>query len=191
MQADLAAYLGRLVPIETTTALWADGTMPLRITEYLTAEVPPLAYVTSARAVVFRGDDVLALRNRHSAHVVPGGRREEGETVEQTIVREVIEEAGWLVRVGPQFAVVHLQHQAPRPADYRFPYPDFLWVIHVAEAIAPQPGAKSADDYEAEAVFRTVAEARQVITDHQRLLDAAVEAAASGATERRRNYLGQ
>jgi ADP-ribose pyrophosphatase YjhB (NUDIX family) len=176
MNPDLAAYLGRLVPMGTATAMWGDGTMPLRITGYLTSEPPPLAYVTSARAVVFKGDEVLVPRNRHSYHVVPGGRREAGETPEQTIVRELLEETGWLVRVEPLVAVTHLQHQGPKPEGYPYLYPDFLWSIHVAAAVSPRPGAKLADDYEEEAVFRPIAEARRLITDDPTVLDAAVAA---------------
>src|SRR5215207_379821 len=78
-------------------ASWANGAIRLHLAAYATDVAPPPELVTSVRGVVFRGDEVLVLTNRHATHVVPGGRREEGETPAQTLAREVLEEAGWVI----------------------------------------------------------------------------------------------
>ena len=71
--------------------------MPLRITSYFTDELPPLEHISSVRCIVFRDDMVLVVREGEEAHVVPGGRREPGETLMQTLERELLEETGWTV----------------------------------------------------------------------------------------------
>ena len=158
---ELAGYLAQYTAGWQGDATWAGGAMRLRVTAYASDYLPPLRYVTSVRGVVFRGDDVLVLTNQHTAHhVVPGGRREEGETPTQTLAREVLEEAGWVIAPDPKLAAVtHLRHLTPKPPDYRFLYPDFLWTIYAAEAIEHQPAARLTDDYEQAATFRPIVEA--------------------------------
>lgn len=94
----LAAFLADYVPQTEETALWGAGTIPLRLRAYLGQTQPPLHNVTSARCLVFRDDALLVMRNRDSIHIVPGGRRDEGAPLEDTIRREVLEEAGWTLR---------------------------------------------------------------------------------------------
>ena len=59
---------------------------------------------------------------------------------------------------------IHLHHLTPKPAGYppEFLYPDFVSVVFMSEAGVADPMAKLADDYEQEAVFRTVAKAREL-----------------------------
>ena len=127
--ADLTAFLARHKPVTNADALWRGGTIRLRSDSYLSRDSPPLAYVTSVRSVVLRRDDVLTVRNRDEWHVLPGGRREEGETPEQTVRREVLEEAGGLIGRPVQLGFTHLHHLTPKPSDYEYPYPDFLWLV--------------------------------------------------------------
>ena len=61
MNSDLAEFLGGLESLVQETAVWGNGRFPLEITYYLTAELPPLAYVSSVRAVVVWEGDVLAV----------------------------------------------------------------------------------------------------------------------------------
>jgi len=48
----------------------------------------------SAGIIVFRGDQVLIIRNRFGEWVLPKGKVEAGETVEEAALREVEEETG-------------------------------------------------------------------------------------------------
>ena len=76
--AELAAYLARHPAGAEESAAWgADRSMLLRVTAHLTDEPPPTAFVSSVRALLFRGEEVMVLSNRDTpAYVVPGGRRE-------------------------------------------------------------------------------------------------------------------
>src|SRR5688572_2467231 len=138
------------------------GAERLRVTSYLTVAPPPERYVRSVRCVVLRGQTVLALRKADRAHVLPGGRREPGETLLQTLEREVLEEAGWSVSAPRQIGVVRLNWLTPLPdawAEALHFHPDFLWLIHVAEAVAHRPDALLPEMEEGEPTFIDLADA--------------------------------
>lgn len=140
----LARFLAALEAQGQTETAWAGGTVPLRLTSYCCQELPPAEHVSSVRCIVFRGESVLVVRGANQAHVLPGGRREPGETLDQTLARELLEETGWTVGPTRLIGVVHLHHLGPRPthvAPTSPHYPDFLWLIYVAEAAAERPGA--------------------------------------------------
>lgn len=162
MASDLATFLARYKPVADGEAVWRGGIIRLRIASYLSRDSPPLAYVTSVRSVVRRGDDVLTLRNRDEWHVLPGGRRERGESPEETLRREVLEEAGLHIDPPVQLGFMHLRHVTPEPSGYEYPYPDFLWLVYVSEAVTIDERGREIDDYEEEAVFRPAAEARML-----------------------------
>jgi hypothetical protein len=79
LTSDLEAFLADRTPLGEELAVWNNGQIHLRVVGYLTHELPPLNYVTSARAIVFRDDRILAFRDGHGAHILPGGRREPKE----------------------------------------------------------------------------------------------------------------
>jgi 8-oxo-dGTP pyrophosphatase MutT (NUDIX family) len=80
--------------------VWGKGSgtpLPLRISGYVSAEAPPLAYVTSVRALVFRGDALLALPQ-----------------MEATLRREVLEESGWTLGARSPLGFMHYHNRGPR-----------------------------------------------------------------------------
>jgi ADP-ribose pyrophosphatase YjhB (NUDIX family) len=158
--------------------VWENGHLPLRITGYLSDELPPLDYVTSVRTLVFQGGALLVMRNRDGLHILPGGRREAGETLEHTLAREVLEETGWTLGRRFMLGFMHFHHLAPKPPDYAYPHPDFLWVIYAAEAETFVPGAKRSDDYELEASLRPIAEVQALPLEERFFLEAALSARA-------------
>lgn len=51
-----------------------------------------------ARAVIVKGGKVLILFNpKTNAYTIPGGGVDEGETIQQAVVREALEESGYLI----------------------------------------------------------------------------------------------
>lgn len=58
------------------------------------------------------------------------------------------------------FASLH--HLLPKPEGYKFLYPDFLWVVYMADAKEFVSNAKLMDDYEEECQFKPIAEAEQL-----------------------------
>jgi NUDIX domain len=93
----------------------------LRVRTYLTSRLPPLDLVSWVRALVRQGDQILVVRDPLSSHILPGGRREPGETLLQTLEREILEETGWTIRNARLLGLAHVQHLTPKPADYRYP----------------------------------------------------------------------
>jgi 8-oxo-dGTP diphosphatase len=178
VNADLAAFLDRHEPVSKGEgeAVWRGGTIRLRIDSYLSREPPASAYVTSVRSVVLRGREVLTVRNADEWHVLPGGRRKPGETLEETLRREVLEEAGLRIEHPVQLGFMHLHHVTPKPSGYEYPYPDFLWLVYVSDAGTADVSGRIVDDYEEEAVFRPPAEARMLeLSDESRVfLEAAI-----------------
>ncbi len=175
----LQSYLQQQTALITEQTAWDDGRLPLQVTTYLSNTEPPLDYVSSVRAVVFRGSEVLVVEDVQGYHfVVPGGRREAGEVVQVTLQREIMEETGWEVRPVRQLAVVHYHHLAPRPAGYLYPHPDFLHLIFLAEAEIHRPDFELQDEWVVHSEFRPAATALEMVSwEGQRvLLQAALEA---------------
>ena len=114
--------------------------MPLRLTTYLTEVPSPLAFVSSARCLLLRDGEVLVLRSSGGTHhLLPGGRREAGDSIAETVRRELLEETGHAPHDMRQLGLIHFHHLAPGPEAYPYPYPDFLWLVHAAGRPAPQP----------------------------------------------------
>lgn len=60
-----------------------------------------MTFPVSIKGVVIHADKVLLLKNDRDEWELPGGRLEIGETPEECVAREIEEETGWRVRVGP------------------------------------------------------------------------------------------
>lgn len=154
---ELADFLAAYQPLCIEQETW--GELPLKVSSYAVRGIPPLNSISSVRCVVRQGDQVLVLHNEDGGwHVLPGGRREHGETLLETLHREILEETGWTV-VNPQMiGAIHFQHLAPKPDNYPFPYPEFMQIVYRGEAAAYDVYGKIPDDYEQSAEFRPVTE---------------------------------
>jgi 8-oxo-dGTP pyrophosphatase MutT (NUDIX family) len=130
---------------------------------YLGGGQPPLRYVSSVRAVVFLDSSVLVVTEEHGhMYILPGGRVEQAETPLETLRREVLEETGWTLLRAESLGFMHFHHLGPRPNDYEYPYPDFIWPIYLAEARDFVADAVVPDDYVFESHFRPIEEVAQL-----------------------------
>ena len=136
---------------------WDD--LRLRVTSYLAIEPPPIEFVTSVRAIVLNDTSVMLVRAPDGTHILPGGRRELGEALLDTLMREVLEETGWTIGQLKLLGVKRFHHLTPMPLGYRYPYPDFLQMIYRANAQQHRPEAREIDGYELETKFIPVEEA--------------------------------
>ena len=177
MTTDLDQILSRHQRVSQATAEWRGG-VELEYSGYLCSETPRADLVSSVRAIVFREDLVLVMRNLDGISIVPGGRVEEGETHEETLHRELLEEAGVEIKMMDQIGLVHLRHTTPKPENYPYPYPDFLWPVYVASFVRPRPDAKVDDGFEIASEFLPLQEVRGLGLDdfEKAFLAAAVEA---------------
>jgi ADP-ribose pyrophosphatase YjhB (NUDIX family) len=160
--SDVAQFLALLKPAGSADDAWGRMRMRMRMTSYVTYESPPGALVTSVRAIVHQGDHVVALRNPDGVHVTPGGRLNPGESFEDALRREVLEETGLVIRAVRYIGFLHFRHLTPKPDDYRYPYPDFLHAMYAASATGTVRSG-DADGWEEEAFLVPRAEAHRCI----------------------------
>lgn len=176
MDQQLTLFLQRYAPLTEETVLWGDGTLPLSVRCYLSAELPPLSLITSVRSVVLRDNAVMVVRGPdEDFYVLPGGRREAGETLLQTLQREVLEEVGWTLKHITLLGFLHFQHLGPRPLNYRYSYPDFFQAIYASQAEQFVPEAMQEDVFVVSSSFQPLDELQRfhLSASDQRFLDAA------------------
>lgn len=175
MENDLAEYFHALSPCAKDLLRWPTGT--LRLACYLTDTTPPLQYVTSARAVVTNGRQVLVVQDPGNRHILPGGRLELQETPEDAVRREVVEETGWSLACIRPIGILHFTFIDPKPEGYPYPYPDFIQIVYAARPGAHHPDLKEVDGYELGSELVQVAEARQLSLNagQQEFLTAAIK----------------
>ena len=160
MDDDLAAFIAPLTAFLEEPHAWSVGRFQLAC--YLTSTMPPSRLVVSARAVVTDGDRVLVVQDPTSRHILPGGRLEPDETVEDALRREVLEETGWSLARFRQIGVMHFHHVDPVPDDYGYPYPDLLHLVYAASPGEHRPELREVDGYELGAEFVPVDQARRL-----------------------------
>jgi 8-oxo-dGTP pyrophosphatase MutT (NUDIX family) len=146
---ELESFLGRRPPFGGWKGEWVG--VPLEGRTYLSRELPPRRLVGSVRALVLRGESVL-LVNSCPPILSVGGRCEPGETVEQTLLREVAEESGWLVSPLGVVGFVHCRHLDEQRPNWGRPAPDFVDLIFAAVALQFDLGRQSVGELPTELV---------------------------------------
>jgi 8-oxo-dGTP pyrophosphatase MutT (NUDIX family) len=185
MDPELSTFLESRIADFSQQLVWRGGEHRLQLRGYFTTDPPPDAFVLAGRALVIDDQQVLVVQDGDGEHILPGGRRESGESAVDAVYREVIEETGWSISNPTVFSVIHLHHETPEPVNVgRIIYPDFLWHVFIAKPLSFDPRARHTDGYELGAAFRPIAKVlQQSLEPFQRiLLEAAVRACASRAT---------
>ena len=138
-ESELNSYLQKY-PFECEfEETWpTQGNMRVRIA--LAQELPPQNVSSSVMAVVVQpGQQVLCLypdeRSGNIAQFLVGGRQQNEETEEETVIREVKEETGWLIEPIGMIGFRHFHHLDPRSDRTDRPYPDFIQPIFSSKAI--------------------------------------------------------
>ena len=178
MQKELSSFLTTGTYLCDESVTWGNGTIPLLVKYYLGNEQPPLKYVSSIRAIVFRDRAALVVTDHQGQmYILPGGRVEKGEVPLEALKREVLEETGWTLLKTEMLGFMHFHHLGPKPDNYEYPYPDFIWPIYIAEANNFVDKVIQPDDYVFESHFKPVEEVRNlpIREGELLLLDAALK----------------
>lgn len=101
---------------------------------------------TAARGIIRREDKYLMIHSRYGDYKFPGGGMNLGETTEQTLIREVREETGYLVIPGSIEYFGMAQERRKGAQEDILEMESFYYLCEVGEA----PGERELDKYEAE-----------------------------------------
>lgn len=170
--SDLAAFLLPLTVAATEQWHWPTVGIDFDVAAYLTESDPPPDLVVSVRAIALRMGEAFVFESESdhqggpvatATHVLPGGRRELGESPNAALIREILEETGCAVAGTPRrLGVLHLHHLTPRPAGSRYPYPDSLQWVFVADVTGD--AGPSDDPFVDNGRFVLIAQARRLIS---------------------------
>lgn len=162
----IATLVGEATPAATTHAAW--GALKLRISAHLSDRRLPEQLITSVRCLVAVDNAIVVTQSPDDVNIWPGGRREPGETIRGTVIREVHEETGCELDVSTlrPLGFLHFEHLVPPPADYQYPHPDFLQLVFTAESLnPPRDDWHDVDGYVQHAWVETPARARKLPLD--------------------------
>ena len=146
-----------LAPSASEEVTWPRAR--LRAEAYVGPLAMPEPLVTSVRCVVLVDGSVVVCETPRDVHLLPGGRREPGESYEETCRREVYEETG--LSLGEMIALGFLRFSHLAPASGA----DFLQVVFGAKtssrAIEAAAGWSDVEGWESNSRAVSIDEARR------------------------------
>lgn len=131
-ESPLAALMDQRTPVAVNEQQWMR---PMRLSSFLGDHGLSDELVTAVRCVVQVGDGIVTCTDvKGGVDVLPGGQREPGETITETICREIHEETGWALEPDSlaQLGFLVLTNLGdPQPP---WPYPHSLHVVMTGRA---------------------------------------------------------
>jgi len=115
---------------------------------YITDELPPLELCRTAFGLAFNGDQVLMTRLKNRDWDIPGGKIDLGETPQQTVVREVLEETFVQVEVVELVGIQEIELFGPRPENLQWSYPLSVQVYFLCRIRKLLPFRKNKESFE-------------------------------------------
>ncbi|MEY9842980.1 8-oxo-dGTP diphosphatase [Streptacidiphilus sp. BW17] len=129
--AELAA-LARRYPHLHAPQRWAWGSLDARFS----AQLPEDRLITNIHLIGFQDDGVVLCRDERDHWFLPGGTREQGESVHRCLARELREEAGARMLGAPAWiGAHHCVTDNPRPYRPWQPHPEKAWLWGWAEVL--------------------------------------------------------
>ena len=106
---------------------------------YLSNELPG-EEITAAYAFVFKDGKFLMTDLREGERPtrrldIPGGHIDNGESPQQSCIREVYEETGVVIKVIKLVAYSSFTLTIPKPENYKYPYPKSYMVFYLCKVV--------------------------------------------------------
>jgi 8-oxo-dGTP diphosphatase len=105
-----------------------------RLVTRLDRTCPPAMNISTAHCLAFDGDDLVLALHTSREWTIPGGHLEPGESPEEAMHREALEEAGITVEAPMLFAHEEIDPHDGVAADPKYPVPSFQ-VFYVARLV--------------------------------------------------------
>ena len=106
-----------------------------RLVTRVDRRLPPAANISTAHCLAFDGDELVLALHASRGWTIPGGHLGRGESAEEAMYREALEEAGITVANPILFAHEEIDPHDGVAADPRYPVPSFQ-VFYVARLVA-------------------------------------------------------
>ena len=118
---------------------------------------PPDQVVQSVRAIALVDGGVVVCRLSDGTPFLPGGTREDGESVDDCLIRELAEESGFLTTGQPRWFAAHSgisYHRVPYRPYAPFPLKAWLWGVVEGKLVGPPTNPAGAEQVATVSVLR-------------------------------------
>lgn len=105
---------------------------PNEVKIVLSRYLPPLDLISVSKVFAFYEDKILLCGLKDCGWDIPGGNIKPGETPEDTVRRETMDETGVELQNPMLLGYHHINILAPKPSGYEYPYPESYQVFYLA-----------------------------------------------------------